>query len=387
MSGLWGKETLTWRPLRSVVILAAALGAAAALGCGAGKSRPASPVSQNDKGEDDALQLPPIRLRAVEDGPHLSIEAYDAAGLFETAARNLRRGECDLAVDTYRRLVAEFPDSRFASPSLYNSGLCNEQLGRFDEAAGDYTLLVERYPESRDVTDALFRLAGAYEKLESWDEAVKALGKLLDSGDELEGIERIEALVRQGSSLIELDRLDEARMPLDEAVRLFRTGSGVSPSTSTFYYGMARFKLGEITQRRMRSVTLPRDEALLETELEKKCRLLLDAQNEYTQTIRIAHPHWAAAAAYRIGNLYRSLWDDMVAAPVPDDLSDEQKEIYSQVLKDRIAVLLKKAVVQWERTLKMARRLSLDNEWIDKTTMELLEIRQILAIDASSLPD
>ena len=47
-------------------------------------------------------------------------------------------------------------------------------------------------------------------------------------------------------------------------------------------------------------------------------------------------------------------------------------------------MLLRKAVLQWERTLKLARRLSLDNEWIDSTTRDLGEIRKELAIEESA---
>ncbi|MCP4196850.1 MAG: hypothetical protein GY762_06825 [Proteobacteria bacterium] len=126
----------------------------------------------------------------------------------------------------------------------------------------------------------------------------------------------------------------------------------------------------------MSEATLPADEALLGPALERKCQLLLDGQNEYTKTIRIAHPYWAAAAAYRIGNLYHILWEDMVSAPVPRDLNEEEQAIYSDLLKDRIQVLLTKATRQWKRTLKMARRLNLSNDWIEQTSRELEVVRQ-----------
>ncbi len=333
---------------------------------------------------EQPLRLDPIHVHAVRDQERLAIEAYDAAGLFERAAAQLRKGQCGDAVTMYEQLVREFPESDFAAPALYNSGLCNEQLEQYQAAASDYLELIEDYPDSRDVTDALFRLAGAYEKLEAWNDAARVLGRLINDREDLEGIEKIEALARQGSSLIPLGKVDEARFALDEAVRLFRTGSGVSPSASTFHYAMARFKIGEIVQTEMRAVELPADEAALEPALERKCQLLLDAQTEYTRAIKIGHPHWAAAAAYRIGNLYRSLWDDMVATPAPADLDEDAKRLYKDVLKERIRVLLRKAVVQWERTLKMARRLNMDNDWVDRTTEELREIREILTLENES---
>ncbi len=340
-----------------------------------------SPTQDKDNEAVSPIRLDPIHIRAVRDKERLAIDAYDAAGLFERAAQHLRKGQCNEAVSMYKQLNDEFPESGFGAPSLYNSGLCNEQLEQYQAAANDYLTLINNYPDSRDVTDAMFRLAGAYEKLEAWDKAAMVFDRLLTERNDLEGIERIEALARKGSSLIKIKKTDKARLALEEAVQLFRIGRGISPSASTFYHAMARFKIGEIVHAEMSEAELPADEESLEPALERKCRLLLEAQNEYTKTIKIAHPHWAAAAAYRIGNLYRSLWDDMVEGPPPEDLDEEAKEVYIEVLKERIRVLLKKAVVQWERTLKMARRLNLSNEWIEQTTKELAEVRAILTLE------
>jgi tetratricopeptide (TPR) repeat protein len=332
------------------------------------------------------MQIDPIHVQATGDNETLTIDAYDAAGLFNRAAILLRKGRCEKASDLYRKIAKEFSESKLAPPSLYNSGLCNEQLNRYEQALGEYTHLINNYPDSPDVTDAMFRLVGTYERLEARDEALRVLDLLLHERDDLEGIEMVEALVRKGSNMIEIQRDDEARLVLEEATMLFRTGRGIPPSTSTFYYAMAQFKISEIAHGKMKEAKLPADETQLQLALEDKCQLLLDAQYEYTKTIKIAHPHWAAAAAYRIGNLYHTLWNDMVTTPVPEDLNEEEREIFLDVLKERIRVLLKKAIVQWERTLKMARRLNLSNEWIEQTTRELEEVRAQMTKKTGSQP-
>lgn len=331
----------------------------------------------------DPTLLEPIHVQASRDGERIDLDAYDAAGLFQRAAVALRAGRCDTAVELYRKLIDEFPAAELVPPSQYNSGLCLDQLGRFQEAAAAYGALIERFPESRDVTDALFRLVGSYEQLEAWDDVVAAADRLLLERDDLRGIERVEALARKGAALAASGREAEARLALEEAVRLYRAGRGIAPSDSVFHYSMAQFKLGELLHNEMRAVALPSDEAALEGRLEHKAQLLLDAQRTYTKVIRIGHPHWAAAAAYRIGALYQHLWVDILDAPPPADLSAEEQAIYFDILRDRIRVLLRKAVVQWERTLKLAVRLGLDNEWIARTTADLAEIREVLVIEAT----
>jgi TolA-binding protein len=352
----------------------------AVLAAGCSGARPAHPGGGND-GEPDAV-LDPIHVKAERDGERIVLDAYDADGLFERAAAQLRAGKCDRAAEVYAVLVAEFGDSDLVEPSLYNRGLCLDQLERFQEAAACYTELIERFPDSSDVTDALFRLGGSYEQLEAWDDAVAVFDRLLVDRRDLRGVERVEALTRKGSAQLQLDQPEAARLTLEEAVRTYRMGKGIAPSDSVFHYSMAQFKLGEIVHSEMRRVQLPPDEELLAAELEHKAQLLLDSQRLYTKVIRIGHAHWAAAAAYRIGALYHHLWVDILSAPPPEQLGQQEQEIYFEILRDRIRVLLKKAVVQWERTLKLAIRLGLDNEWIEKTTRDLDEIRKILALEA-----
>ncbi|MCK9459883.1 MAG: tetratricopeptide repeat protein [Proteobacteria bacterium] len=352
---------------RAVVLFASLLGAGPSA-CGAHR---------------EVTRLDPVHVTAARDGERVTVDAYDARELFVRASAALRAESYEEATRLYAALLAEFPESELVAPALYNQGLCYDALGRFRDAATSYGALVERFPGSEDAADALFRLAGSYEALEAWDDAVGALD-LLVARQELSGIERVEALARRGSALIQVGRAGDARISLEEAVRLYRQGRGVSPSDSVFHYSMAQFKLGEIVHNEMRAIELPEDEALLEARLEAKAKLLLEAQRLYTKVIRIGHPHWAAAAAYRIGALYHHLWKDILDAPPPPGLDAEAQGIYFDILHERTRVLLKKAVVQWERTLKLARRLGLDNEWIDSTTRDLAEIRRELEIEESA---
>jgi len=360
------------------------------LGCGSRAPQPQSAVQGREETTGalrEPVRLEPIHIKAARDRDRLIIHSYDASGLFAEAPAAFRPGDLAEAVELYTKLVAEFPDSSLAPPALYNSGLGRERLGDFEGASRDYLGLAAGYASSPDVTDALFRAGGAFEKMEAWDDAIRIFGRILTERQGLKATEKIEALARTGSSLMAAGRPLDARPVLEEAVTLYRMGRGITPSSSTFYYAMAQFKLAEILHGEMRDAALPADEAALEPALELKCRLLLDAQAEYAEAIEILHPHWAAAAAYRIGGLYRNLWDDLVAAPTPEDLTDEERQIYLDILRKRIRVLLTKAVAQWERTLRMIRRLELEGEWAKRTEEDLAEIRELLAIEESAVAE
>jgi tetratricopeptide (TPR) repeat protein len=350
---------------------------------GAPSPRASSPLDKQTKGETNPpLRLDPIHFKARRGTQGLTVDAYDAAGLFEQAAGHFQLGEYAQAEAAYKQLLGEFKDSAFAPASLYNSGLCCERLQRFEEAAADYLKLIEDYSGWENAKDAFFRLGGAYEKLADWDAAQSVFARLLEERrSDLAEIEQVEAMVRRGASLVRLGKTDDAASVLTTAVHMFYGDGKVSPRDSSYFYGMAQFELGEVFRLRMREVELPANESAVKDALERKCRLLLEAQREYTNAIRSTHPHWAAAAAYSIGKLYRDLWDDMMKAPTPGDLDAEEREIYFEILRQGIRNLLKKAMVQWERTIKMARRLNMGGEWIERTAKEIDEIREIIKSD------
>lgn len=351
---------------------------------------PKTPAKPQDKPLSDPVRLEPFVIRALpdpRDNTQMAIDAYDAGDLFGRASTAYREEIYKEAAKRFVQVADEFPNSEYAPPALYNAALAMERQNDFQNAATLYERLISSYPDAADITDALFRLTRAFEALEMWAEADQSLDKLLTERSDLESIERVECLARKGATLIHLDNPLDAKENLLKAVALFRNGSDISPTAPTYFYAMARFKLGEIIEADMHNVVLPSDEAAMSEALEKKCQLLLDAQSAYTEAIRVAHPHWAAAAAYRIGHLYRILWGDMMTSPAPEDLNPEEKEIYYEVLRKRIRVLLKKAIRQWERVLAMADRLALNNEWVVRTKSDLEDIRALLTMDNTSKDD
>ena len=314
--------------------------------------------------------------------PGHTIDAYDAAELFSRGNRSLETGDCENALSHYQQLCNEFPESEYISPARYNTGICLDELGHFEEAVVIYQALLEQLPESSDLKDTLFRLAGSLEQLSRWEDMISTLDQLASHDALLSPVDRVEIRARKGAALMELNRPELARIELEYAIGVFTHDSSISQTAPDYYYAMAQFKLAELIHAEMRQVALPADDSMLGEILEKKCQRLLDAQYLYTQVIRIGHPHWSGAAAYRTGALYHHLWQDMLAAPPPAALSAEERDMYTEVLRKRIRILLEKAVKQWRRTLKFAVRLQLDNDWITKTRQDLEEIEATLNIES-----
>jgi tetratricopeptide (TPR) repeat protein len=325
-----------------------------------------------------------MRIRATGSGEDLHLESYDAEELFHEGFRRQNQADCAAAVQFYDRLASEFASSRFLSSALYDAGLCYEALDRFADAQARYDRLIRDLPESPDVKDALFRSGGCAEHLENAAKAEATFTTLLGRED-LTPDEHLEAMTRHAAALLALERLDECEAEARRAIAFYRRAEGTQPIETDYFVAQAQYLLGEVLRVEFERIRFTADEAEMRRDLERKSRLLLDAQAEYILAIRTTNPHWAAASGYRIGEIFRNFYDHIMAAPVPASLDAEQREIYFEELRNQIRPLVQKAIRVWERTILMSERTGVHNEWVERTNADLESVRRML-VDGGSAP-
>ena len=112
--------------------------------------------------------------------------------------------------------------------------------------------------------------------------------------------------------------------------------------------------------------------------LERKAKWLLDAQKGYLQVIRTGHAYWATAAGYKIGALYERLYDEILKVPSPPDISEEEKEIYREELIKKVSVLLRKSLTAFRKVCKVAKRIQVENEWVEKSQASMERLLEVL---------
>lgn len=318
----------------------------------------------------------------------LELDSYDASQLFERAYAMTSAGRCLEAVPLYDRIASEFPTSRFVSPALYNAGLCLQRAEQPAPAIERYERLLEMVPRSSDAKHARFLLAEALVDLERWDPALVQAEALLDR-DDLTSYERLEAMARRAQALFGLDRNDEAERAARDALAYYRTRSGNEVIADEFFAAAASFVLAEAIRTRSESLALPAgDVARQSAILDRRAQLLLDAQRAYFDTIRLTDARWAAAAGYRIGAMYETLYAAITEAPIPPpsrEMSPEGLEVYRREYREQLAArvrpLVRHAIRYWELTLLMVERTGvepLEREWVARTRNDLERARRRL---------
>lgn len=327
-----------------------------------------------------------VRIQPAPD-PLTGLDTFDASDLLERGNQLFDAQDYDRALLVYDKLISTFPDSSLVATALYNGGLAYENLAEFDKALKRFEEIIHRFSDSSTAKDAHFRATLCLSKLGRWKEVADNFWAVRNMPG-LTTMDELEARVGLGVAMFMQDDYATSEKELMSALRFYEEQSKQEYLPAQYWIGQTRFYLGEIYAREMERIPLTSDEQDgerwkddLAKKLEDKCDLLLRAQNNFVRTIRVGHTGWATAAGYRIGSMYEHLYDVMLAVEIPPGLPQESKPYYIGALKEKIGVLVSKAIQIYERSLEMAERVGEKNEWVERTS-RALERMKALALEA-----
>lgn len=334
------------------------------------------------------FEMEPIKISAVSGPEGVHIESFDAADLFDQGSKALSEKRHADAIAAYERLLREFPDTRHTRAALYNCGLAYQGQKDWANAIARFKSLAETHAESSDAKDALFQMGATYAEMGNWPSSIEVLVRVLERKD-LSADDRLEALGRRGYAQLQLSDLDAAERTFRSALGFFKQIETEERLETDFYLALAHYHLGQISHSRFRAIKLRLPDVQMSADLDEKARLLLTAQRQYIDTIKLGNPEWASASGFQIASLYEELYDAFAHAPVPPDLTrpdaKEKRELYFEELRKKIRVLLEKSVRTHEANLLMMERLGVRNEWRDKSKLAYAKMQRLL--DPSFRPD
>jgi tetratricopeptide (TPR) repeat protein len=360
-------------------LMALGLSAATLVACATTAPPPAPAVPQGAPVTE--YEMEPIKIEAVRGPDGMHIESFDAAELFERGGAALSQKRFDDAVVAYDRLLKEFADSRYTKAALYNSGLAYQGKKDWAGAIGRFKVLIDQYGATPDAKDAQFQTGASYAELENWPTSAEVFAQILQRKD-LTADDKIEALGRRGFAQFKLKDLDTAERTFRSALAYSQQIELEERLQTDFYLGLCKYHLGEIPHERFRAVALRLPEKQMGIDLEEKARLLLFAQRQYIDTIKMGNAQWASASGFQIASLYEEFYDSFIHAPVPPELMgpahDEKRQVYFEELRKKIHVLLEKSLQVHEQNLLMMERLGVQNEWRDKSRLAFAKLQRLL---------
>ena len=320
-----------------------------------------------------------------------ALQVYSSETLYLRAVDLMSGGAYPEAIFYFEKLIQEFPNSDYVLPARYNLGNCYLRVQENDRAMEAMELYLESLPEdasAQDRADAIFRQGTVYAQKKEYDKMAQLFDRVLQ--EQLPTPMRVEAKVNAGIGYFMLQdaetakaRFASARKEYLDAPRKDRVASKYHGAQSLFY--LAELKrniyvdfvvvMPSAEEVKASGATL---EELLVKRLETKCQHLLNAQKAYVRTIRDGHAGWSSAAGYKVGTLYEDLYSSLENLPMPPELTQEEQDVYEEMVKERIAVLLRKAVRVWQMTMRMAVRTGADNIWVNRTAESIARVKGYL---------
>lgn len=334
-------------------------------------TEPIGGTAASDVGALERVQMSPFYF----EGGAAGLDIYTDSDLFRRAGDAYDAGEWKAAFNLYRKIIDKFPDSDYRILATFNAGLCLEQLAE-NERAVDYFLAAQALtpPGAALGRDIGLHLGAVYERLGRWREAAVVFERAY-ARDDLSEADRWQFESRALTAKAYADEDDASLDALEAFASRYAKVLESRPDLENEWLARARFSLGDVYFRRFRAVRLELPAEKLRDDLERKAEMLLRAQSQFMRTLQIKNVEWATAAVYRIGLGYEEFYHALNTAPVPPELSAEEREVYAAELREATDPVRRKAIIAYDRIISFANRLAVRTDWVEKAKQRVVELR------------
>jgi hypothetical protein len=294
-------------------------------------------------------------------------EALPVDVLLARGAAALQRGEITTAQELLERCRAGSPPTDIAVRATYLAGLAHDRAGSYPLALSRFGEVATRWQEHELARDASLRQIRLAAHLAQWNLVKSAANEFLANRDTPSPIEEVTLRGSLGLALAELHEVDRAEREVGKAMNVAEEASLDVPGRISVDLARLYYARGEVLRARAEQITfvpLPADFA---TVLERRCELILAAQDTFSSAMRAYDAHWSVMAGYQVSALYAQLHADIMQIPFPASAkSEEQQQLFLAGMTLRYSVLLRKAFTMIERCLDVAMRTGDSEGWISR---------------------
>lgn len=306
----------------------------------------------------------------------LTASAAEApATLLADAVVLMETGACDGAVPLLEELVASHPRAREVPTALFDLGLCRERQGDLDSSLLAYGDVLHSHRRSTVFRDALFRRGLTHAALADPRRALADFSRLRRTGAARDQREKAVLRLQLGACHGALGRTARAARLVVQAQETLEQVDLHEDPDAAWYLAQAHVVLGDLLADGMERVSLDTVDGDQQRErLARRLELFSQARDHYLATQSYDSPLWICAAGARLGQLYERAREDLLAAPPPSLLTEEQAALYHAELVRRTAEYLEAAAEVYRETLRFAAMARVDNRWVEQARLRLDEL-------------
>jgi len=326
--------------------------------------------------------------------------------LLQAAANLKKAGEKTKAIATYRRIIERYPKrageasliiahiyeqqyaylkaaeqySKFADSNrkdpraptaLAQTASLYQAKRAYSQQANALIRFTRRYPRHKKASEAFFQAGLALERAKAFRRARKTFNSYLKKYAQKDKRRR-EATLHLGQAWLQLGKKAKARSLFEQCGNL---RSGPKASGNELAAGAeCLFLLGEMAFSEYQKIRLRPPRSRLVKNLAQKAKLLKKAEGLFTQVVAAGHMEWAAAALYRIGEMYAQFAKAIYDAPMPKGLKNREQEVYRNELQSLAYPIEDKALSAFTLSHEMALKNRYYSRWTEKTIQELRKL-------------
>jgi tetratricopeptide (TPR) repeat protein len=308
------------------------------------------------------------------------LAAVAAATLLQEGTAQQEAGQLEPAITTWRRLVTDFPESKYAPIALWDIAAVQEKQGDPDAEITTLRELVKSYPLRREAVEAQLYIAALQSERDQWAAARDTLEEALARND-LTFADRIEALARKGYVVLELDDVAAADAALTEAIAIWRKAPRIP---DTYFIAMAHYYRGEVAHHKFVASPIRKvgTTAELHADLEAREKLAAEAYDRWKEALDFQHAYWSTASGYQMSQIFVEFWRATVTAPYPTDLDVGARTGYVAEVHARVRDHLEKALEGHRMNVELGAAFQVKTVWAEASKERAAEIMTLLAQDA-----
>lgn len=308
------------------------------------------------------------------------------------------------AVETQEKFLRRFPRSRLRENMLLGVAKTYESLANFEKAAIYFEQFASQYPKNAQAKNAL-RIAGLYywgagnpRKAEATMMAFLRAYPAVDSKlverdliDVYESAGHTDRLVNhylrtrseRGMSYTDyvsytlkaaelIAKKNNGRLPgklMDDAMKVASRRSKEIAGSPKGVEALSKlyFWYTNIDEDKFHRIKLSLPQRQLEINLTKKLGLMKELEKEYGRIVSLGSGEWGLGAIYKTANIYLSMANEILQAPVPAELSAQQVEQYrAEIDKQMIKPFKEKALSLTVQCLDKSQEFNLLSSWTAK---------------------
>ncbi|MCC6621135.1 MAG: tetratricopeptide repeat protein [Deltaproteobacteria bacterium] len=323
-------------------------------------------------------------IKAYKDR-EVAVQAQAAIGiLYESQTEFAKAAEAFVGMQQFKSSFAKNPAAAQRAADAYrDAGVLYLALEEYDKATEVFEQYTKMYGNRPDVARVAFEAALSQEYKntpEGFERAGKLFEKFAKTYGRKDGQYDLRATAAAGLAYKKADKVKNRKKveglfrsvaksweKLDKAVAAGKAEAGAE---TKYYAAIATFELAEYAYDDYSKLTVDAinrqggfDMGLLKRTLTAKAEALQAAEKAFDKVLLFKDKGMAAAAAFRLGQLFYEFAESLFNAPVPPGLTPDQVDEYRFALEEFATPIQEKALAAFTAALKQAVQDGVYNKW------------------------